>query len=136
MAITRRYHRSSVAGVTMKDRQRTRGRSRLAAAERQAVNRGDRRTSRLPAQNREFVPQHDDLKLLQLLRPKAQNHEFQKPAKQHVAQRHEHEATYVAGYGPILRNSLIRFVFRRVGTGPDPSLCTLQGSIGDVARQK
>ena len=52
----------------------------------------------VPAKNREFASQHDDLKLLQLLRPNAQNHEFQHPANQHVTQRHEHEASYVAGY--------------------------------------
>jgi hypothetical protein len=66
-------------------------------AEKQAVNRAYRRTPRFPTKDRELMPQHDDLEFLELLRPNAQHHEFEEPAKQHVAQRHEHEASYVAG---------------------------------------
>ena len=77
------------------------GQESAGGAEKQAVNRGERRTSRLPAKNRDFVPQHDDLKFLKLLRLNTQHHDFQKPGKQPVAQRHEHEASYVAGYRPF-----------------------------------
>jgi hypothetical protein len=103
-------------------------------AEKQAVNRGDRRTSHLPAKNREFVPQHDDLKFLQLLRPNAQHHEFQKPAKLHVAQRHEHEASYAGGYGPFYASALPNLFL--AAQAPDririyaPCTVTFDGAIG------
>src|SRR5262249_49202142 len=51
-------------------------------AEQQAVNRGDRRTPRFPTKDRELMPQRDDLEFLERLRPNAQNHAFEKPAKQ------------------------------------------------------
>jgi hypothetical protein len=74
----------------------TRARQQSAGdGEQHAVDGGDRRSPRLPAKNREFVPQDDDFEFLELLRPDAQGHEFKKPAKQPVTQRHEHEASYV-----------------------------------------
>ena len=46
------------------------------------------------------MAQDDDFEFLKLLRPSAQSHEFEQPAKRHVAQRHEHDASYVAGRRP------------------------------------
>jgi hypothetical protein len=89
--------RSSVAGVTMKDCQRARGSSRLATASNirsTAVIAGRRVVRRRIAS---FVAQDDDFEFLKLRRPNARRHEFEQPAKQHVAQRHRHEASYVGG---------------------------------------
>src|SRR5262249_57734424 len=48
----------------------------------------------------ELVPKHDDFEFLELVRPNAQNHEIEKPAKQRVAQRHEHGGLSIAGRWP------------------------------------
>ena len=67
-ATKRRCQRSSVVGVIMKDRQRVRGRSWLAAANnmRSMVVIAGRRG--LPSQDGELVPQHDDFQLLEGVR--------------------------------------------------------------------
>ena len=55
------------------------------------------------------------------------SHELEKPAKQHVAQRHEHEASYVARLRP---NSTHKPVSDSCSAAQapelDPNLCTLQ----------
>ena len=45
----------------------------------------------------EFVPQDDDLEFLEVLRPTVQHDEFDQPARQRVAERQEHDASYRAG---------------------------------------
>src|SRR5262245_66201471 len=94
-------------------------------AEQQAVDRGDRRPPRFPTEDRELVPKHDDFEFLELARPNAQNHKFEKPAKQRVAQRHEHEASYIAGRWPNSTQQPMPIVFAGPVAGPDSSLCTL-----------
>jgi len=48
----------------MKDGQRARGRSRLAAAKKEAVRDRHRRAAGLAPKDGQLVPQHDDLQLL------------------------------------------------------------------------
>jgi hypothetical protein len=50
-----------------------------------------RPTARGASKDPEFVPQDDDFEFLELLRPRSQSHEFEQPANQRVAQRHEHD---------------------------------------------
>src|SRR4029453_5131488 len=50
--------------------------------EKTGVNDPDRRTSRLPATHRDFVPQPDDLEFLQLARSNAQGEQLKKPPEQ------------------------------------------------------
>jgi hypothetical protein len=56
----------------MKDRQRARGRSRLAAARKKPVGSCHRRTVDLSSEHGEFVPKHHDFQLLEIGRPQAQ----------------------------------------------------------------
>src|SRR5262245_23115886 len=81
------------------------------------------RAPRVPAKDCEFVPPHDDLEILQLFRPNAQNHELEQPAKQHV-ERREHEASSVAGRWPNSTQRPIPIVFPGPAARPDPNLCT------------
>jgi hypothetical protein len=67
--------------------------------------------------------QDDDFKFLELLRPSAQHHELEKPANRPVAQRQEHEASYIARLRP---NSTHKPSQIRVGVShqdSDPNLC-------------
>jgi hypothetical protein len=57
-ATNRRCHRNSVAGVTMKDRHRSFGNSRLAAARNSRSTVVTGRTVSVPTQDVQFVPQH------------------------------------------------------------------------------
>jgi hypothetical protein len=43
-----------------------------------------------------FVPQHDDLEILEFVRPTAQDRQLQHPPKHHVPEREDHEASSVA----------------------------------------
>src|SRR5262249_60611481 len=86
-------------------------------AEQQAVNRGDRRPPRCPTEDRELVPRHDDFEFLELVRPNAQNHEIEKPAKQPVAPRHEHEASSIAGRWPNSTRQPTLMIFAGPGSG-------------------
>jgi hypothetical protein len=70
-----------------------------------------------PPKDREFVPQDDDFEFLKLLGPSAQSHEFEQPAKRHVAQRHEHEASYVARLRPNSTHQPYSTRFCRSGSG-------------------
>src|SRR5262245_66413754 len=99
-----------------------------AGAEKQAVNRGDRRPPRCPTEDRELVPRHDDFEFLELVRPNAQNHEIEKPAKQPVAPRHEHEASSIAGRWPNSTRQPTLMIFAGPPAWPDPSLCTLHAA--------
>ena len=62
-----------------------------------AVDDGGLRPARGPPKNGQFVPQDNDFERLELIRPRAQRHEFEEPTQQHVAERHEHEASRGAG---------------------------------------
>jgi hypothetical protein len=56
-----------------KDRQRARGRSRLAAAREQAVGPRHPRTAGSSPKDRELVPEYDDFQLLEIARLKTQH---------------------------------------------------------------
>jgi hypothetical protein len=117
-ATNRRCQRSSVAGVTMKAGQRTRGRSRLATvsnARSTAVIAG-RRRRRIASS----CPQDDNFEFLELLRPNAQHHQLENPANQPVAQRHEHGASSIARLRPNSTHKPPRIRVRRApGRGSD-----------------
>jgi hypothetical protein len=77
----------------MKDRQRARGRSRLAAARKSRsvdVIAGRRVRRRRMASS---WSKRDDFQLVEIVRPKAQDSELQNPPKHHVIERDEHEAS-------------------------------------------
>ena len=100
----------------------TRARQQSAGnGEQHPVDGGDRRTARGAPKDREFVPQDDDFEILELLRPSAQSHEFEQPAKQHIRQRHEHEASYVARLRPNSTHQPypIRFLRSGIWTGSE-----------------
>jgi len=61
----------------MKDRQRARGSNRLAAAKNNRSATVIAGTARLAPQDRQFVPQHDDFELRELLRPNAQGNQLE-----------------------------------------------------------
>jgi hypothetical protein len=88
-ATSRRCHPSSVSGVTKNQRHRSRGSSRLAGGEEHPVRGPQCRASRLPAQHRELMAEHHDLKLLVIGRAKAQQHKRHRPAKDHVQKRRQ-----------------------------------------------
>jgi len=64
--------------------------------------------------------------LAPLCRASVQRHEFEKPAHEHIAQRHEHGASYVARKAQFYAQARS---IRRVGQSEslDPTFCTLQG---------
>jgi len=66
------------------------------SGEEHSVDGGHCGTARPSPKNPEFVPQHDDFEFLEFVRLNDQGDQLQKPAKQHVAQRHDHEASYIA----------------------------------------
>jgi hypothetical protein len=61
----------------------------------QAVNGRGRRSALGTPKNGELVPKNDYFEVLELTRPPAQRHEFEQPPQQHVAERHEHEASSI-----------------------------------------
>jgi hypothetical protein len=103
VATRRRCHRSSVAGVMMKDRQRARGRSRLVAAKEQPVDRRYRLTAILPTQDGEFMSQHDDFQVFEVVRATAQGSQLEDAKKHEVTQREQPGAPCTVRYRPILR---------------------------------
>jgi len=64
------------------------------------VDGGHRGTARFRPKDREFVPQHNDFEFLELVRPNDEGDELEKPAKQHVAERHGHETSIVTRLRP------------------------------------
>jgi hypothetical protein len=106
------------------------------SGEEHTVDGGYRRAARVAPKDCEFVPQDDDFEFPKLLRPNAKNHEFEKPAQQHVARRHQHEASYVLR---PRRNSTYKPVRFRLAATPrnwDPNLCTLHGFVSAVSSIK
>jgi hypothetical protein len=65
----------------MKDRQRACGKSRLAAARKSRSVHVIPRTAGSSPEDGEFVPKHDDLQLLEIVRPKAPDGQLQNPPK-------------------------------------------------------
>jgi hypothetical protein len=57
------------------------------------------RPAHLAAQHRQLVPEHHDLQLFELLRPKTQRRELQNATKHEVAERPEHELLQDGGTG-------------------------------------
>ena len=84
---SRRCQRRSLVGVTRNDRQRDRGYSRLAAANKARSVAVSLRSSCLPTQDREFVPEHNDLELLELLRTATKQYELKHASEDQIAGR-------------------------------------------------
>jgi hypothetical protein len=59
-----------------------------------------RRTAGSSSEDGEFVPNHDDFQLLELVRPETQGSKLQNSPKQQVTDREEHEASSVARQPP------------------------------------
>lgn len=56
----------------------------------------DRRRAGSSREDGKFVTQHDDLQLLEVVRPPAQGRDLQHPPKHQIAQREEHNGSGVA----------------------------------------
>src|SRR4051812_11108245 len=113
----------------MNDCQRARGSSRLATASKvrsTAVIAGRHVVRRKIASSwrRTMIS-----KFLKLLRPRAQGHEFEQPPHQHVAQRHEHEASYVTPRRPDSTHKPDRI---RPSSGPGSEFLHPSGSAERV----
>jgi hypothetical protein len=112
----------------MTDCMHARGTRRLAVArKRQSTNviTGRRVVRRRIASS---CPEHDDFDFLPLLRPRAQGHAFEQPARQHVTERHEHEASYERNDDPILRTRPIESV-QAVDRIPFPHLHVIRPTV-------
>ena len=80
----------------MKDRQRARGRNRLAAASEESVGPRHRRTAGSSPEDGEFVPKHDDFQVFEVVRSTVQDSELKNPPKNDVTEREEHEPSRAA----------------------------------------
>jgi hypothetical protein len=79
----------------MKDRQRARGRNRLAAARKSRSVHVIAGTAGSP-EDGEFVPKHDDFQVFEVVRSNAQDSELKNPPKNDVTEREEHEPSRAA----------------------------------------
>src|SRR5262245_11454485 len=59
----------------------------------EAVGPRHRRPAASSSEDGEFVPQHDDFQVLEVVRPNAEDCQLQYPPKRHVAKREEHETS-------------------------------------------
>jgi hypothetical protein len=64
--------------------------------EQDPVDRRQRGTLTLSTENGEFVPEDDNFQLFEVVRPNAQRSQLEEPTQHHVAERDQHDASYVA----------------------------------------
>ena len=94
---------------------RVAGQNSAERRQKQPVARRERRPRSLPAQNREFVPQHDDLQVLRGIPTREQHEQLQQAANDEIHERHQRD---LQGQGSPTLPSSCR-PFRDHSGGPD-----------------